>query len=350
MFGERLKLARKRAGLSLRELANQLQHAVSAQAIGKYERGEMLPNSSIALALAKVLHVSMAYLFSPAEIKLEKVDFNKSPSIRASERSSIEAIVIDHIDRYLLIEELLNIKSNIWNKPEGFPFHIDALDQVEIAAEKIRKAWKLGFAPISNLIEMLEGHGIKIIQVNFPLSVDGLTCEAITSSNERVPIIVGSLNQSKEQQRFTLAHELGHRLLSINPKIDAETACDLFASAFLMPKAALLQEIGSHRKAFSYSELMDIKLLYGVGATSLVKRLHNIGIIADSTVQTIFRTIGKTWRKQEPVSCNQSESPKRFKRLVLRGLVEDIISLSKAAELLDMKTSDIEKILTGPRL
>ena len=37
MFGERLKLARKRSGLSLRALSSRMKGIVSAQAIGKYE-------------------------------------------------------------------------------------------------------------------------------------------------------------------------------------------------------------------------------------------------------------------------------------------------------------------------
>ena len=47
MFGERLKLARKRAGLSLRDLEERLNRQVSAQAIGKYERGDMMPGSPV---------------------------------------------------------------------------------------------------------------------------------------------------------------------------------------------------------------------------------------------------------------------------------------------------------------
>ena len=43
MFGERLKLARKKAGFSLRSLSEALDKEISAQAIGKYERGEMMP-------------------------------------------------------------------------------------------------------------------------------------------------------------------------------------------------------------------------------------------------------------------------------------------------------------------
>ena len=45
MLSERLKLARKRSGLSLRALSAGMGGIVSAQAIGKYERGEMVPSS-----------------------------------------------------------------------------------------------------------------------------------------------------------------------------------------------------------------------------------------------------------------------------------------------------------------
>ena len=58
MFSERLKLARKRSGFSLRDLSSHVDGMVSAQAIGKYERGEMMPSSSVAIGLAGALGVS----------------------------------------------------------------------------------------------------------------------------------------------------------------------------------------------------------------------------------------------------------------------------------------------------
>ena len=65
MFGERLKLARRRGGFSLRGLSSRMGGLVSAQAIGKYERGEMMPGSSVVIALADALDVSVAYLLNP---------------------------------------------------------------------------------------------------------------------------------------------------------------------------------------------------------------------------------------------------------------------------------------------
>lgn len=48
MFSERLKLARKRSALSLRALSAAMGSIVSAQAIVKYERAEMMPSSTVA--------------------------------------------------------------------------------------------------------------------------------------------------------------------------------------------------------------------------------------------------------------------------------------------------------------
>ena len=80
MFSERLKLARKRSGLSLRALSSRIGGRVSAQAIGKYERGEMMPSSTVAIALAEALDVTMSYLLSPSSVSLESVEFRKEAS------------------------------------------------------------------------------------------------------------------------------------------------------------------------------------------------------------------------------------------------------------------------------
>ena len=52
MIGDRIRLARRKAGLSLRELSAAMRGKVTAQAIGKYERGEDVPSSGVLMALA----------------------------------------------------------------------------------------------------------------------------------------------------------------------------------------------------------------------------------------------------------------------------------------------------------
>ena len=45
MIGDRIRLARHKAGFSLRRLSAEMRNKVTAQAIGKYERGEDIPSS-----------------------------------------------------------------------------------------------------------------------------------------------------------------------------------------------------------------------------------------------------------------------------------------------------------------
>ena len=128
MFSERLSLARKRSGLSLRALSSRIGGLVSAQAIGKYERGAMMPSSTVAIALATALDVSMSYLLSPSNVSLASVEFRKLASTSARERAAVEGAVLDHVDRYLQVEELLGIASSRREEPSGAPYGIETVE------------------------------------------------------------------------------------------------------------------------------------------------------------------------------------------------------------------------------
>lgn len=47
MIGQRLRLARIGSGLSLANLESKLDNRVTAQALSKYERGELMPSSQV---------------------------------------------------------------------------------------------------------------------------------------------------------------------------------------------------------------------------------------------------------------------------------------------------------------
>ena len=347
MFSERLKLARKRSGLSLRDLSSSMNGMVSAQAIGKYERGEMMPSSSVAIALANALDVTTTYLLSPTVVSLESVEFRKLASTKVRERAMVEAAVLDHVDRYLQVEELLDIASSIWEIPDGAPLPAETVDDGELIAARVRAAWNLGGGPVPSMTELLEEHGIKVLKLDFPRAVDGLTCLVHRSDESAVPVVVCSTGKSIERQRFTLAHELGHLVMDIPAGMPEEKICDRFASAFLVPEDELIREVGRRRLDFGFGELVEIKKIFGVSGAALVIRMRDLGIITEATVTRIFRGIGRSWRTQEPCPLTQPESPKRFRRLCLRALAEDVISASKAAELLGMRVSDIERVMVG---
>lgn len=355
MFGDRLKLARKKAGYSLRDLSDALGGEVTAQAIGKYERGEMMPSSGVLNSLSKVLGVSLEYLLSEQVEELEAVEFRKLSGTSAGDRARVEAEVIDCLQRYLMIEEILDLDSGAWRAPRFGNRFLGQEDEGEVLADDVRKEWQLGIDPIPNMTSLLEDRGIKVLVIPLPGGVSGLTCLVRRPRQKmKVPVIVVNRSVTLERRRLTLAHELAHRLIDDGSPVHHEKASNVFAGAFLVPREHLVREIGKSRKAVVYQELVQLKRMYRVSASALLVRLRQIGVIDESTLAYAFQTFARGWRANEPEPLEapgeegRHELPRRFERLCYRALAEGLISPGKASELLQAPLETIERGLRGP--
>jgi len=355
MFGDRLKLARTRSGYSLRGLSAALDGEVTAQAIGKYERGEMMPSSGVLMRLTKALGVSMEYLLSDQVAELEAVEFRKRAGTSAGDRARIEAEVIDELQRYLAVEEVLELDSAAWHEPDCKDRWVGLEDEGEILADDLRRDWELGIDPIPNMTALLEDRGIKALLMPLPDGVSGLTCLVRRPRHKsRLPVIVVNRNFTLERRRLTFAHELAHRLIDDASPVDHEKTSTVFAGAFLVPRAHLIREIGEQRKALGYTELIHLKRMYRVSAAALLMRLKQVAVIDEAAVTYAFQTFARGWRSAEPSPLEESgeegrhEIPRRFERLCYRALAEGLISPGKASELLRQPLPEIAKGLKGP--
>jgi Zn-dependent peptidase ImmA (M78 family)/DNA-binding XRE family transcriptional regulator len=348
MIGRRLKLARQGCGLSLRALETKIDNIVSAQAIGKYERDEMMPSSTTLIALAKALGVSEAYLLGQGDLQLQGVEFRKKKITSKKEEAHISATVINHIERYLEIEDIIHSSSIEWDQPREAPFPVHTLQDAEYAAEKLRYHWHLGTSPIANLAEFLEERGIKVLSLPLATSVSGLTCWVKRRNGTPVPIIVINENNKGERQRFTLAHELGHMVLDISPNLDEESPANRFSGAFLVPADILRAEIGKHRNNLTLGELIRLKSLFGVSIQALTYRCKDLEIINSKVFQDLFAEFSRRgWRTppyEEPVEI-PIEKPSRFERLCFRAVAEDAINEVKAAELLGITVRKLKQMM-----
>ncbi len=344
MIGTRLKLARASTGLSLRELAERMGHVVSAQAIGKYERNEDMPGSRALMALASTLGVSESYLLSDEELTLEGVDFRKKRS--AKEEATIEAQTLQLLERYLTIEDLLGLKSVEWEQPRSAPYPLHDLRDAEDAARSVREEWGLGHDPVPKLAEILEERGIKVLSIDLD-DIDGLAARVMRKGRDAARVIVVRKNIWSERKRFTLAHELGHMVMTATAEVDDEGAANRFAGAFLMPADVVRAEVGAQRSAISIGELVAIKERFGVSVQAIAYRCLDLGIIDKKAFSSLFKEFVKRgWRKEpfaEPARmAPEYEEPKRFERLCYRALAEGVIGESRAAEMLGitLKTLD----------
>lgn len=345
-FGRRLRLSRLTAGLSLRQLAAAIDHAVSAQAIGQYEQGRMLPGSNIALKLAEALAVPLAYLVSPRHLRLEAVEFRRQSALPTRQRALVEAAVLEHLDRYLQVEGLLNLLDLPWQAPAGAPYAVAGLADAELAARRTREAWHLGLGPLARLTEELEQRGIKVLMLDVPLSVDGLSGQVPQPDNAPLPVMVASTLKPFERQRFVMAHELGHLVLAVTDPARLEAACDRFAGAFLMPAEAVRAYFGSRRHAFGYEEIGDIARLFGISGMTVLDRLVELEVITAATRRRVSRMWKPALAALPPADIG--EQPRRFQRLVLRALAEGALAEAKAVELLQVTTTELARLINGP--
>ncbi len=337
IVAKRIKSARALAGFSLRELSQKMNDIVSHNAIKKYEKAEMMPDSKVLIALSEALAVKTDYFFRPYTVEIDNIEFRKKSSLLSKEVSSIKENVTDTISRYLEVEQFLGINSTFDNPIKGIK--IKNGNDVEKAVEELLSKWKLGYNALPNVIELLEDNEIKVIELDELDSFDGLSGFA----NGVIPVIVVNKNFPVERKRFTALHELGHLLLAFDKELtkkDIEKLCHRFAGSMLMPKSTFVKEIGNTRSQISLSELVAIKESYGISIQAIMARAKDLGVINEERYIAFRKWINIDINRKSEVGYGSyigRENSTRFKQLLYRATSEELISMSKAANLANQK-------------
>lgn len=342
LFAQKFKAARILKGLSLQQLADQLNKKVTRQALHKYEKGLVVPDSVMIGLLASALGVRPDFFFRSSNLEFGPIEFRKLTTLPVKEEYKLIEQVRDKLSRYLELEEIISIQNTFVNPIKDWK--VNAIEDIEAAACKIREAWKLGCDPIFNTIELLEDNYIKVIEVESKEGFDGMQ----TWVNQDIPVI--AINVSKERpidrKRFTVLHELAHLLLplqGVNPKIK-EKYCHQFAAAMLLPKETALMELGKRRSKLMIQELGALKKQYGISIQAIVARARDLDIITDSYYKQFFFYIDHMgWKTQEPYIYEGVEKSNRFEQLVFRALAEELISISKAAALCNKSVAEFNE-------
>lgn len=332
LFARRLQSARKRAGLSLQGLADRLTPTVSKQTIKHYEDGRTVPDSSKLLALGQALAVPIAYLFRPYRYELGPLSFRRKMSLTKTHLAKLEEDVRDQVERYLELEESLDAAVGFENPLAGIVISTEG--DVERAADQLRQVWQLGLNPVPNVLELLEEHGVKVLEKDGPDGFDGLA----TYADGHRPLIVVNQHIGTERKRFTALHELGHLLLEFAldiPDKTQEKLCHRFAGAVLIAGDVLRRELGAPRRArIDLRELVSLKEYYGISVRALMKRACDLELITPAVfknfcIQNSSNRTEEGWGQYEG-----REHSGRAVRLAHQAVAREVLSMSKAAELL----------------
>ncbi len=341
-FPARLRSARKMNGFTLKALAEKLGHRVSKQSLNKYEPGAVKPDPDLLLPLCDALGVRTDYFTRTKQVNLVHYAFRKLVKLPKREQAIAVEKTRDALERYLELEVLLGIEATFDRHIEGLQHSISTPEEAEQAADIVREAFKLGNDPLYNISEMLEDKGIRVVEIEVDEAFSGMS----TYVDDVIPVIVVNcrFDQKLDRKRFTLLHELAHLLLHFSPGMEEkqeERLCDAFAGAMLLPGSKVKEVLGKHRSALIWNELVLIKELYGISIRGILYRARQHGIITDYDMTTKMAELNRFYgRKDEPGRYKGAEKAVRFRQLILRGIAEEIISLSKAAALEGKKLAD----------
>ena len=109
----------------------------------------------------------------------------------------------------------------------------------------------------------------------------------------------------------------------------------------LFPQKAAINELGASRNKISIQELGFLKLEYGISIQALIYRIRDLGIISEYYKNYYYQYITQMgWKVEEPYEYVGSETSNCFEQLLYRALIEDIISMNKAASLNNMKLAE----------
>ncbi|MCB0517309.1 MAG: ImmA/IrrE family metallo-endopeptidase [Lewinellaceae bacterium] len=341
-FPARLKSARLMNGMSIQDLVNRLDNSISKQAISRYENGIMQPSGENLSLLCKALKVKPDYFERESSVELKELSYRKLKRLSAKEQERVREVAIDHLERYLELENLMGESSP--PKISLEQYEVKTFEDVERAAEDFRAKMGFGDDPLLNLVERLEEEGIKVVEIKADPDFSGFA----TVMNGEFPVVVLNVHPDipLDRKRFTLAHELGHLLLK-PIGLDEEKACNRFSGAMLIPQNRMREELLEKRHNIHVKELMLLKQQYGMSMQAILYRAKDLGIITDYLFTQQMRFFSQMgMRKQEPGVIPGEEHSHRFLQLLLRGIAEEIISTSKAAALYNMKLADFMDELT----
>jgi len=345
-FAIRLKELRERYEMTLQQLAEQLN--VSKQAVHKLETGEMKPSAELLLKVCGIFNKPYEYFRGGAEerYRLEQICFRheSTQAVKAVTLLEIKQEVLNDVTYFIDLENLLGIGSTFENPLANLG--IAGKKDVEKAAKQLRKKWKLGSAPIADVVDMLESNGVYVVEVTYNDDFSGLS----TMMNDEVPVIVLNRNvDSIERKRLTALHELAHLILRFAEHLDEESIeryCNHFAGAVLIPGEVLWEELGKKRLGIAFGELKRIKEAYGISILAIIFRASNAEYISRNDLAVWLENY-EDWKRNEMRIIGSGnflgrEKPMRKEALLVRALAENRIMWSKAAQIMHTNIDNLK--------
>lgn len=336
-----IRIYREQAGISQGELGQHL--GVIRQTIAAWEKGDREPSVAQLAQIAQFLGITVDLLL--AETDTVVVPEAAELMFRADQPSALSphlrAALSRKAEDYALVEQLIG---EIPTLPEMRPLTGYDAHLVEEVAREIRNWLGMGeTCPLGDALALLESKGLKVILHSLPKEISGFSAYTETSG----AVIFINADHPTERKFFTTLHELAHLIFHRqeyrvpNEKAGGrsdprEKVANHFAGAVLLPEDVIRHELHGYRQRWLPEPLLaDMKRRYGVSMRTVLYRAAQSGIISQKQQgQQIGQLNKKHGLTNEPVTLLAPEHLTRLERMVFLALLQEEITLSRAAEIL----------------
>jgi Zn-dependent peptidase ImmA (M78 family)/DNA-binding XRE family transcriptional regulator len=292
-LGERLKVARSRAGLTQGVAATRL--AMARTTLVAIEQGQRRIKPDELVAMAHLYGTSVNELYRKTAVQIDLVpQFRALPNAPHDPALAAARLLNDLAAAEVELERLLNrpLRSSYPAERQIFPG--DLREQAEEAALELRHRLGLGLAPITDMVGLLELElGVRVFVR--PLAHSSLS--GVFAFDEAIgACILLNANHPRARRAMTGSHEVGHLLTSRRqpdmvyldrpPQSREEKFATAFAPAFLMPASAVrsrFSDVVQEAGRFSPRHLVVLALWMNVSYEAMCRRLEDLSLLRKGT-------------------------------------------------------------------
>lgn len=353
MLGERIRWARKEVKMTQDQLSGVLGFR-DRQTLASIEAGERKISADELLLFMKGLGKSLDYFTDPYLIVGERIfSWRAEPTCSAIDAYELKARNL--VGAYRRFCSLLG-KTVDFIIPTMSLTARSSFEQADQAGEALVEKLKLGPIPALRLQEAAENElQINVLLVDAPEGLSGAACHL-----PDLNLIFINRCDRAYRRNFDLAHEIFHLLTwdkekMMPEKMDIslpegdrrsriEMLADNFSAALLMPKASLGAQWRMAEGQDIHEKINSVARLFKVSSRAVYYRLKNLGWLEKSGPIDVSRL---KWSDDEPLPPLYSRT---FVEMLHEVLEKGLVSVRKAAELLDATVEDLGDLLRAYEL
>jgi len=351
---------------AMRMTASQLAKriGVSRNTVSNYESGKTEPAASDLVRLADALGCPVGEFLGSGKVTpaprfafRAHAPLRKDPSITVSARKFLRA--------YAEIEEIMDarLSGHLQRFVRDSDGPLSDRD-IEATADTLRQTSGLHDTGPENMTRVLESLGVRTLFFQH----DGNGLDALsTIQGEMVLVLLRYRSSVVERTIFCAAHELGHLVLHPqlftdssdkeegDPKI-LEKEADKFAGNFLVPSDQVVRIWREERlnRLSLFNALLLLKRIFHVSFHCLYHRVTELDLTPSVDrpifINQIKRQLGITGKatmeqlEPEPLDPGSLYRTTRFSRLIRSAFLQELIGISKVAEMLQITVDKANEI------